>query len=71
MVPDKNGDKVKIGVFDKVVVEIGVEKVSSLLFHESLLKNDRETDAVRKQDKNTQRGKVVMALCEPVDSRGL
>ncbi|GAA6017904.1 hypothetical protein JCM11491_001210 [Sporobolomyces phaffii] len=47
-VPDKNGDKVKIGVFDKVVVEIGVEK-----------------------DKNTQRGKVVMALCEPVDSRGL
>lgn len=27
-VPDKNGDKVKIGVFDKVVVEIGVEKVS-------------------------------------------
>lgn len=47
-VPDKDGDKVKIGVFDKVVVEIGVEK-----------------------DKNTQRGKVVMALCEPVDSRGL
>ncbi|GAA5869763.1 hypothetical protein JCM16303_001786 [Sporobolomyces ruberrimus] len=47
-VPDKNGDKVKIGVFDKVVVEIGVEK-----------------------DKNTQRGKVVMALVEPVDSRGL
>ncbi|GAA5932387.1 exosome catalytic subunit DIS3 [Sporobolomyces koalae] len=47
-VPDKAGNQVKIGVFDKVTVEISVEK-----------------------DKNTQRGKVVMSLCEPVDSRGL
>ncbi|GAA5882413.1 hypothetical protein JCM1840_000408 [Sporobolomyces johnsonii] len=45
---DKEGNKVKIGVFDKVTVEIGVEK-----------------------DKNTQRGKVVMSLIDPVDSRGL
>ncbi|GAA5821495.1 hypothetical protein JCM10212_001490 [Sporobolomyces blumeae] len=45
---DPTGDKVKIGVFDKVMVEIRVEK-----------------------DKNTQRGKVVMALIEPVDSRGM
>ncbi|GAA5995943.1 exosome catalytic subunit DIS3 [Rhodotorula paludigena] len=42
------GEKVTIGVFDKVEVEIGVEK-----------------------DKNTQRGKVVMHLVEPLDSRGL
>ncbi|BGP57585.1 hypothetical protein JCM8202_000489 [Rhodotorula sphaerocarpa] len=42
------GDKVTIGVFDKVEVEISVEK-----------------------DKNTQRGKVVMHLVEPVDSRGM
>ncbi|GAA5909781.1 exosome catalytic subunit DIS3 [Sporobolomyces salmoneus] len=47
-IPDREGKKHKIGVFDKVVVEIGVEK-----------------------DKNTQRGKVVMALVEPVDSRAL
>ncbi|GAA5950094.1 hypothetical protein JCM3765_004194 [Sporobolomyces pararoseus] len=39
-------DQIKIGVFDKVLVEISVEK-----------------------DKNTQRGKVVMTLVEPVDSR--
>ncbi|GAA5957793.1 hypothetical protein JCM21900_004555 [Sporobolomyces salmonicolor] len=45
---DKEGNKVKIGVFDKVTVEIGVEK-----------------------DKNTQRGKVVMSLIDPIDSRGL
>ena len=31
-VPDKDGDKVKIGVFDKVVVEIVVEKVSLLYY---------------------------------------
>ncbi|GAA5988843.1 hypothetical protein JCM10908_006194 [Rhodotorula pacifica] len=43
-----DGDKVTIGVFDKVEVEISVEK-----------------------DKNTQRGKVVMHLVEPVDSRGM
>ncbi|GAA5853796.1 hypothetical protein JCM8547_007454 [Rhodosporidiobolus lusitaniae] len=42
------GEKKTIGVFDKVVVEIGVEK-----------------------DKNTQRGKVVMNLVEPISSRGL
>jgi len=42
------GEKVTIGVFDKVEVEISVEK-----------------------DKNTQRGKVVMHLVEPVDSRGM
>ncbi|TNY22818.1 mitotic control protein dis3 [Rhodotorula diobovata] len=41
------GDKVTIGVFDKVEVEISVEK-----------------------DRNTQRGKVVMHLIDPVDSRG-
>ncbi|KAM0747130.1 mitotic control protein dis3 [Meredithblackwellia eburnea MCA 4105] len=48
--PSGNGDgkKVKIGVFDKVVVDISVET-----------------------DKNTQRGKVVMTLVEPVSSRGL
>ncbi|GAA6054375.1 hypothetical protein JCM3770_003344 [Rhodotorula araucariae] len=43
-----HGEKVTIGVFDKVEVEIGVEK-----------------------DRNTQRGKVVMHLVDPVDSRGL
>ncbi|GAA5903546.1 hypothetical protein JCM8208_003621 [Rhodotorula glutinis] len=42
-----DGNKVTIGVFDKVEVEISVEK-----------------------DRNTQRGKVVMHLIEPVDSRG-
>ncbi|GAA5821795.1 hypothetical protein JCM11251_001028 [Rhodosporidiobolus azoricus] len=45
-VPQPDGSKVTIGVFDKVSVEIGVEK-----------------------DKNTQRGKVVMTLLSPVDSR--
>ncbi|BGP19161.1 hypothetical protein JCM10213_006493 [Rhodosporidiobolus nylandii] len=45
-VPTPDGDKITIGVFDKVGVEIGVEK-----------------------DKNTQRGKVVMNLIDPVDSR--
>ncbi|GAA6018907.1 hypothetical protein JCM10207_009191 [Rhodosporidiobolus poonsookiae] len=43
-----DGSRATIGVFDKVLVEIGVEK-----------------------DKNTQRGKVVMALVEPVSSKGL
>ncbi|GAA5953845.1 hypothetical protein JCM8115_004175 [Rhodotorula mucilaginosa] len=45
---DASGEKVTIGVFDKVEVEISVEK-----------------------DKNTQRGKVVMHLIQPVDSRGM
>ncbi|GAA5892399.1 hypothetical protein JCM6882_003660, partial [Rhodosporidiobolus microsporus] len=45
-VPQPDGSSVTIGVFDKVAVEIGVEK-----------------------DKNTQRGKVVMTLLSPVDSR--
>ncbi|GAA5984941.1 hypothetical protein JCM5350_000071 [Sporobolomyces pararoseus] len=50
-IPNNNNNKdneqaIKIGVFDKVLVEISVEK-----------------------DKNTQRGKVVMTLVEPVDSR--
>ncbi|GAA5973225.1 hypothetical protein JCM11641_006332 [Rhodosporidiobolus odoratus] len=45
-VPQPDGTKVTIGVFDKVAVEIGVEK-----------------------DKNTQRGKVVLTLTDPVDSR--
>ncbi|BGP42575.1 exosome catalytic subunit dis3 [Rhodotorula kratochvilovae] len=43
-----DGEKATIGVFDKVEVEISVEK-----------------------DRNTQRGKVVMHLVDPVDSRGL
>ncbi|BGP26866.1 mitotic control protein dis3 [Rhodotorula toruloides] len=47
-VPTPSGKNVTIGVFDKVEVEISVEK-----------------------DKNTQRGKVVMHLVEPVDSRGM
>lgn len=45
---EPDGAAVRIGVFDKVLVEISVEK-----------------------DRNTQRGKVTMALIEPVDSRGL
>ncbi|BGP10533.1 exosome catalytic subunit dis3 [Rhodotorula toruloides] len=47
-VPTPAGKNVTIGVFDKVEVEISVEK-----------------------DKNTQRGKVVMHLVEPVDSRSM
>ncbi|KAM0791799.1 hypothetical protein ACM66B_004062 [Microbotryomycetes sp. NB124-2] len=47
-VPGEDGGKVVLGVFDRVTVEISVEK-----------------------DRNTQRGKVVMTLVEPVDSRAL
>ncbi|KAK4702251.1 hypothetical protein P7C70_g3973, partial [Phenoliferia sp. Uapishka_3] len=45
---DPNGPTVRIGVFDKVMVEISVEK-----------------------DRNTQRGRVVMTLVEPVNSKGM
>ncbi|KAI5477272.1 exosome complex exonuclease DIS3/RRP44 [Pseudohyphozyma bogoriensis] len=45
---DSKSPAVRIGVFDKVTVEITTEK-----------------------DKNTQRGRVVMTLVDPVDSRGL
>ncbi|KAK4050698.1 exosome catalytic subunit dis3 [Microbotryomycetes sp. JL201] len=45
---DNGSDKVVLGVFDRVKVEISVEK-----------------------DRNTQRGKVIMTLVEPVDSRAL
>lgn len=45
--PSAKGE-VTVGVFDKVTVEVGIEK-----------------------DPNTQRGKVVMRLVEPVNSEGL
>lgn len=65
------GDKVTIGVFDKVEVEISVEKVRprSLSSH-SLDRTDACTRVPALQDRNTQRGKVVMHLIDPVDSRG-
>jgi exosome complex exonuclease DIS3/RRP44 len=47
-VPTPKGSKAVIGVFDKVTVDVGIEK-----------------------DPNTQRGKVVMRLVEPVSSINL
>lgn len=47
-VPTPKGGKAIIGVFDKVTVDVGIEK-----------------------DPNTQRGKVVMRLVDPVSSVNL
>lgn len=47
-VPKPDGSKATIGVFDKVTVDVGIEK-----------------------DQNTQRGKVVMRLVQPVSSINL
>lgn len=46
--PTLKGGKAVIGVFDKVTVDVGIEK-----------------------DPNTQRGKVVMRLVDPVSSINL
>lgn len=75
------GKSVRIGVFDKVLVEISVEKVRYIqgvvpaAFNYCRFRNANvffsSTLVPRSQDKNTQRGRVTMALIEPVDSRGM
>lgn len=63
-----NSPEAKIGVFDKVTVEITVEKVSLAC---SRLEATVNTSSSCFQDKQSQRGRVKMYLVHPVDSRAL